>query len=136
MSEETELVIDGSRVWSLETFWDEVGRSVIPGEWWGRNLDAFNDILRGGFGTPPSGFTLRWKDAEVARRFLAYPETIRQLEKRLDECHPDNMLAVAAKLEQARAGRGPTVFDWLVEIIREHGEGGDEAESGVRLVLD
>ena len=136
MSEDTELVIDGSRVWSLETFWDEVSRSIIPGERWGRNLDAFNDILRGGFGTPPNGFVLRWKDAEIARGFLGYPETIRQLEKRLDECHPENLFAVAVELEQAKMGRGPTVFDWLVAIVREHGEGGEEAESNVRLVLD
>ena len=131
-----ELIIDGTRVWSLETFWDEVGRSLIPGVKWGRNLDAFNDILRGGFGTPASGFILRWTEAETSRAFLGYSETIRQLEKRADECHPDNIFSVAAEIEQARQGRGPTVFDWLVEIIREHGEGGEEAESNVQLVLD
>ncbi len=99
-------------------------------------MDAFNDILRGGFGTPPSGFVLRWKESETARAFLGYPETVRQLESRLSVCHPDNVFGVAAKLEQAKRGCGPTVFDWLEEIIREHGEEGDEAESNVRLVLD
>jgi hypothetical protein len=28
------------------------------------------------------------------------------------------------------------VFDWLVEIIRDHGAGGDQAEDNVELVLD
>jgi RNAse (barnase) inhibitor barstar len=131
-----EIVLDGSRIWSLESFWEEVSRSLIPGAWWGRNLDAFNDILRGGFGTPSDGFVLRWKESEASRAFLGYPETVQQLEKRLDECHPDNVFRVAAELEQAKQRRGPTVFDWLVEIIREHGAGGQEAESNVHLVLD
>lgn len=131
-----ELVLDGTRIWSLESFWDEVSRSLMPGAWWGRNLDAFNDILRGGFGTPPDGFILRWKESEMARAFLGYPETIQQLKKRLAECHPDNVFHVAVELEKAKQGRGPTIFDWLEEIIREHGEGGEEAESNVHLVLD
>ena len=131
-----ELVLDGTRISSLESFWDEVSRSLIPGAWWGRNLDAFNDILRGGFGTPPDGVFLRWKESEPARAFLGYPEPIQQLKKRLAECHPDNVFHVAVELEKAKQGRGPTVFDWLEEIIREHGEGGAEAESNVHLVLD
>ncbi|MEL7682740.1 barstar family protein [Citromicrobium bathyomarinum] len=136
MTAKPELVIDGSRVWSLESFWDEVSRSLIPGARWGRNLDAFNDILRGGFGTPEGGFVLRWSESETSRAFLGYPETIRQLEIRTDECHPDNIFRVAAQLEDAKQGRGPTVFDWIVEIIREHGEDGEEAESNVQLVLE
>jgi len=38
--------IDGSR---FEEFFEEVTRVLIPGEPWGHNLDAFNDILRGSF---------------------------------------------------------------------------------------
>ncbi|MBL8537674.1 MAG: barstar family protein [Hyphomonadaceae bacterium] len=39
-----EYVIDGSRITSLETFYDEITRVVIPDYPWGRNLDAFNDM--------------------------------------------------------------------------------------------
>ena len=39
--------IDGEHFSTLEAFYE------------GRNLDAFNDILRGGFGTPDEGFVLR-----------------------------------------------------------------------------
>mgnify|MGYP000603763302 FL=1 len=31
---------------------------------WRGNLDAFNDILRGGFGTPDGGFILIWRKHE------------------------------------------------------------------------
>jgi Barstar (barnase inhibitor) len=39
--------IDGLRFHTLEEFFDEVSEILIPGADWGRNLDAFNDILRG-----------------------------------------------------------------------------------------
>ncbi len=35
----------------------------------------------------------------------------------------------------AQRGEGPTLFDILVEIIRSHGPGGDEADEGVLLEL-
>jgi RNAse (barnase) inhibitor barstar len=127
--------IDGARFAALEEFYDEVSRVLIPGAYWGRNLDAFNDILRGGFGTPEGGFTLVWKNSDVSRERLGYPETVRQLELRLARCHPSNRERVARDLEAAKRREGPTVFDWLVEIIREHGRGGAEGEDKVELVL-
>lgn len=128
--------IDGVRTISLEAFYDEISEILIPGAEWGRNLDAFNDILRGGFGTPESGFRIRWINSADAKRHLGYNETVRQLEIRLRECHPTNRETVRAKLEAAKVGRGPTVFDWLVEIIRLHGPSGEEAESKVALILE
>ncbi len=37
--------LDGANFVDLESFYDEVSRVLVPGAWWGRNLDAFNDIL-------------------------------------------------------------------------------------------
>jgi RNAse (barnase) inhibitor barstar len=128
--------IDGCDFATLEEFYDAVSRVLIPSAGWGHNLDAFNDILRGGFGTPYGGFVLRWKHSSVSRERLGYPETVRQLERRLACCHPANRQWVGEDLEQARQGVGPTVFDWLVEIIQVHGGGGQEQEDGVELVLD
>jgi len=119
-------ILDGRGFSTLEEFYDEVSRVLIPGESWGRNLDAFNDILRGGFGTPGEGFILEWRYLAVSRQRLGCPETIRQLEQRLLECHPDNRCHVVEELELARKGKGPTVLDWLVEIIGEHREGGSQ----------
>ncbi|MER7752014.1 barstar family protein [Kitasatospora sp. NPDC097643] len=121
-------VIDGTRVGSLEDFWEVVGQSIGCGGYFGRNLDAFADCLRGGFGTPEDGdYEIEWRDHEVSRRNLGYPETVRQLEDRLTRCHPTHRETVTAKLAAARAGQGPTVFDWLVEIIEE------ELPKGLRL---
>lgn len=46
-----------------------------------------------------------------------------------------NQESVTRDLAAARSGQGPTVFDWLVEIIRDHGPGGTQAADGVELVL-
>lgn len=128
--------IDGSNFATLEEFFEEIGRVLIPGASWGRNLDAFNDILRGGFGTPSSGFTIEWKNHAMSKQRLGYDETVRELEIRLGKCHPSNQDNVLRELERARAHQGPTVFDWLVDIIRIHCPGGREGEDGVELLLD
>ncbi len=94
------FLVDGSEFSTMEEFYDVVSRVLLPGRTWGRNLDAFNDILRGGFGTPDGGFVLVWKDADVSRERLG------------------------------------THFDTLVQILRGHGAGGEEAEDGVELILE
>jgi RNAse (barnase) inhibitor barstar len=131
-----EYVLDGTKVTSLEAFFDLVSDTLIPGAFWGRNLDAFDDILSGGFGTPDDGFVLRWTESEISRSNLGYPETIRQLEKRLERCHPTNRDSVRTELSRAQQGEGDTVFYWLIDIIRRHGAGGEDAKDNVRLVLE
>lgn len=132
----TEYQIDGDNFTTLEGFYDEFSHCVLGSAIWGHNLDAFNDVLRGGFGTPGEGFILRWKHHNVSRKRLGYPETVRQLELRLRRCHPNNRERVGRELSDAKEGRGPTAFGWLVEIIHYHGAGGDEEVDGVELILD
>ncbi|HYO01396.1 MAG TPA: barstar family protein [Mycobacterium sp.] len=64
--------IDGRKIKSVKDFYREVGRSVNgPGGYFGQNLDALADSLRGGFGTPenqPYGF--EWQHSDLSRRYL------------------------------------------------------------------
>jgi RNAse (barnase) inhibitor barstar len=112
--------IDGQHFSTLEGFAEEFSKVVLPTYQWYGNLDAFNDILYGGFGTPDEGFILIWKNAALSSARLGYPETVRQLQQRLTKCHPTNRELVANQIAQALQYKGPTVFDWLVEIIHEH----------------
>ncbi len=128
--------INGKNFSTLDEFFDEITRVLIPGTNWGRSLDAFNDILRGGFGTPQGGFVLHWKNSAESRQRLGIAETIRQLEHHLERCHPSNRAFVEHDLNLAHAGRGSTVFDWLIELIRAHGTGGAEADDRVELILE
>lgn len=93
-------VIDGAAFSNLRGFFKQVSRILIPRRSWGRNLNAFNDILRGGFGTPTEGFVLVWKHSELSRQRLGAD------------------------------------FDTLVEILLDHGPGGEQAEDRVDLVLE
>ncbi|MFF7981281.1 barstar family protein [Streptomyces sp. NPDC007901] len=118
-------VLDGGGIRTLEDFWRVIGEAVDgPGGYFGRNLDALADCLGGGFGTPEDGaFVFEWRDHETSRTWLGHAETARQLEIRLARCHPTNRAAVAAELAEARAGRGATVFDWLVDIFEQRAPG-------------
>lgn len=126
--------IDGRNFDSLDGFYVEISRNLLTAPW-GRNLDAFNDILRGGFGTPEGGFVLRWLHSGVSRTALGYDATIDHLERKLQRCHPTNRAYVTEELVAARRGEGPTIFDILLAIIRDHGAGGDQQEDGVELEL-
>jgi hypothetical protein len=102
---------------------------------WNGSLDAFNDILRGGCGTPDGGFELRWLNSTRSRQALGWPATIRWLEDTIARAHSSNIPRLAAELEAARRGEGTTLFDWIVEIVEAHGVGGREAEDSVVLRL-
>jgi RNAse (barnase) inhibitor barstar len=135
-------IIDGNHFDDLDGFYDEISRVLIPGELWGRNLDAFNDILRGGFGTPEEGFILIWKNSARSRRMLSYDETIKFLElghgttkrsltpDKLKKQYPSDKdwsrqklreyLYYMDELAYARARQGPTMFDRIVDLIKLH----------------
>lgn len=129
-------VIDGARFSSLEGFARHFSEQVLSGHVWDGNLDAFNDILRGGFGTPDEGFVLIWKNSRLSQERLSYRETVRQLKLRLVTCHPSNRDAVSAQIACAERQEGPTVYDWLVEIIKDHGVARGESGSVVELYLE
>jgi len=131
-----EYIIDGEQFGTIEEFYDTISQILIPGAYWGRNLDAFNDILRGGFGTPEAGFILRWKNSAVSRERLAYSETIRWLERELVRCDPGNRQIFRERLEMAKQQEGQTLFDVLVEIIQDHCPGGREGNDGIEFILE
>lgn len=135
MAEKQIYEIEGKDFTSLDGFYDAISSQVIPGVAWGRNLDAFNDILRGGFGTPREGFVLRWRNSRLSMERLGYPETVRQLQWRLSVCHAGYRSRVLKQLAEAQAHQGAIVFDWLIAIIRTHGAEGSEKEDGVELEL-
>jgi RNAse (barnase) inhibitor barstar len=64
--------IDGRKIKSVKDFYREIGRSVNgPGGYFGKNLDALADCLRGGFGTPEDRpFEFEWQHSAASRRHL------------------------------------------------------------------
>jgi hypothetical protein len=78
---------------------------------------------------------LRWLNSELSRSALGYEATTQRLERLLLTCHPSNRSNIELRILRARRGQGPTLFDEIVEIIREHGRGGNESDDGVVLEL-
>jgi RNAse (barnase) inhibitor barstar len=65
-----EYVLHGERITDEPTLWAELGRAVAaPDGYYGRNLDALADCLRGGF-TPEPPFVLLWQHAMVSAQAL------------------------------------------------------------------
>lgn len=115
-----QYVLDGRRTTTLEAFYAEVGQVLLSGQPWGENLDALHAVLRGDYGLLPETFRLVWRDAKVAQAALGYPHTVHQLTQQLRDCHPTVLIKTAWALRAALREQGPTVYDWLLELIREH----------------
>ena len=64
--------IDGRKIKSAKDFYREIGFAVSgPGGYFGRNLDALADCLRGGFGTPEHRpYEFEWQHSALSRRYL------------------------------------------------------------------
>lgn len=127
--------IDGRDFHDLEGFYAVMGNALRLDSEWGNNLDAFNDILRGGFGTPETGFVIRWRNSEISRQALGYPETLKWLKNKLRTCHPDSRDSVEREITRAENQMGPTLFDILVDIIEMHRPTAEGSHYGVELEL-
>ena len=64
--------LDGRKIQSASDFYREIGAAVNgPGGYFGRNLDALADCLRGGFGTPDSRpYEFEWQHSALSRQQL------------------------------------------------------------------
>lgn len=64
--------MDGRKIKSPSDFYREIGYAVNGvGGYFGRNLDALADCLRGGFGTPEKRpYEFEWQHSALSRRYL------------------------------------------------------------------
>lgn len=107
--------IDGANFHNLDEFYEEISRQMIPDVKWGRNLDAFYDVLGGGFGLPNEDWRLVWKNAEISRERLGYPYTAKWYKERLERTR---LAQDVEHFEAAQRQEGETIFDILVLTIK------------------
>jgi RNAse (barnase) inhibitor barstar len=116
-------IIDGNKFSNLEGFYDEVQKTLTDKfDGFGRNLDAFNDILLGGFGRFEYGepIELIWKNSTMSSENLGFLETVKYIKEKLEKVHPTNISRVKKDLELAEKREGSTLFEILVEIIQRN----------------
>ena len=126
--ERRQVVIDGEHFSDLAGFYAEASRVFGSPEGSPiRSMDALNDVLRGGFGEHETyePLEIRWLNAEKSREDLGYEATARYFESVLERCHPDNRERVEKRLAAAREGKGPTVFDLILSVMRRTDSGHD-----------
>jgi len=118
------LEIDGNHFQDIGSFYDELNRLTMSNEDWklGNSLDAFNDLLYGGFGIL-KGFDeleIIWKNSEKSRSDLGFETTFHFYQNKLK--HPEifNSQYIQQKLDELQLGAGQTYFEILLEIISEH----------------
>ena len=118
------ILLDGNRFSTLSSFYEEVERVLTKNLEWsiGRNLDAFNDVLRGGFGVYgyEEPVLLVWRQSKKSRTDLGWDETVRYEQAKLKTCHPSNIESVGRSLEMAGRQEGQTLFERIVDIIQEY----------------
>ena len=115
-------LIDGGNFGTLEGFYNEVGRVLLSEPRWTGNLDAFNDILSWPCFEAGRPYLLVWKNLALSKQRLGHEQMTQKLETMLQTCHLSNTPDPTERLDQARQGQGPTLFDWLVEFMEEHKE--------------
>ncbi len=85
-----EFILNGMRFSNIEEFYDEIDRLLTKDLPWktGHNLDAFNDLLRGGFGVHEYGepIKIKWTHYRKSKRDLGQKTVLTLLEIMLD-CH-------------------------------------------------
>ena len=125
-----EFIIDGNDFNDIEGFYSIIDRLFTKGLDWktGHNLNAFNDILRGGFGVHDYGEPIKiiWKNFALSRKTLGYEETVKNYEKWLPRCHPTGVESMKARLADARNETGETLLDIIVDIILDTDDSGHD----------
>jgi len=118
------LVLQGSAVSDIPSFYAEINRVFMAGEDWqlGHSLDALDDMLYGGYGVLAGreNATLIWQDIEQTRGALGVETTRTWLQAKLDAEGRFNVRTVAAQLEALDAGEGQTYFQIVMEIFAAH----------------
>lgn len=86
--EAMEIIIDGNNFSDLEGFYDEMDRLLTKGldRETGHNFDAFNDLLRGGFGVHKYGqpLKIKWMNYSKSKKDLGEETILLLLEIILD----------------------------------------------------
>lgn len=115
------IVIDGNKFSDLEGFYTEIDKLLIKDLDFkaGHNMDAFNDLLRGGFGVHEYGETLHitWINFAKSKQELGYKATKDYYQEILKNCHQTARESIEKRIQEANNSKGKTVLDIIIDII-------------------
>ena len=118
------IVIEGSQIQDISSFYEEINRVFMQNEDWklGESLDAFSDLLYGGFGEIKGNEPVQfiWKDINKSKQSLGVEATKVFYEEKLANPSTYNVSWAKDKLKALENGEGQTYFEIIIEIIKEH----------------
>jgi hypothetical protein len=112
--------IDGRDFRTLEGFFGVVGTALIPDQRWGKNFEAFNDILCWPLARDPEPYVLVWRRSNLSRPRLDHRAAEQYWQELIRAGGGKPSKWQAEQLARAERCEGPTAFDWIVEIIEGH----------------
>lgn len=116
-------VINGGHFSDLEGFYNEVSELFMKDEDWKvGTLDGFDDILYG------VDSDITWKNSEKSKKDLGFDLTKEFYENKIRIGKPFNVELIQQKLDDLIDGKGQTLFEILVEILKSH--------QNINLILD
>lgn len=123
------ITIDGNKFSDITTFYDEMEKLFTKNLDWkvAHNLDAFNDILYGGFGkfTSMDMVKIQWKNAFKSKEELGIEATKEWHRQKINFIKDGRSLLYNLPhfehlLSELENNRGETFFEMVVSIIRDH----------------
>ncbi len=118
------IEILGQHIRDIPSFYAEINRVFMAGETWtlGESLDAFNDLLYGGYGAivGREAATIVWHGFDGSKTALGYETTRAFLRNKLERPDLYNMRLIRDQLDALEQGRGETYIDIVMAIIADH----------------
>ncbi len=115
------ITIDGTHFSTIDEFYDEMAKLLTKNLSWkpGHNINAFHDLLRGGFGVHEVGERIEfyWVHSNKSRQDFGYEAAVLYWENIFRECHPTNRERIMIKVKEAQKHQGKTLFDIIIEEI-------------------
>ncbi|RYF57906.1 MAG: ribonuclease inhibitor [Cytophagaceae bacterium] len=119
-----QIAIEGISINDIVSFYAEINRVFMAEESWliGPSLDAFNDLLFGGYGAlqGAQSVDLLWHNMDHSREALGYQTTRVYYLDKLSPGSPYNKKLFKEKLQALEHGTGETYFDVIMAILADH----------------
>ena len=120
------IYIEGSSLNDIASFYQQLNEQLMQDEDWklGESLDAFDDLLYGGYGAWKDYDVLEiiWTDIARSESVLGIAMTKKYYEAKRQAGSTFNQDFISKKLQELEEGTGQTYFEMLMDIIESHSD--------------